>query len=158
MSADLAAADAGTPDRADDDDRYGYEPIGDECLRGAPDPSFDLSGRLTYTVEDGDRVAAQPADALVVASLVGIDDADQALHRPVIDIDVPIRLVPSTTPGHHHLYIDHDVPYHRYLNILDALADAGIVEPGYVAATRRRGMSFVRLPWVAKVDGGGESG
>lgn len=31
------------------------------------------------------------------------------LHAPILDIDVPVDLVPSTTPGHSHLYIDFTV-------------------------------------------------
>lgn len=74
------------------------------------------------------------------------------MHRPVIDIDLPVKVVPSSTPGHHHLFIDAPMEWATYLNLLDAMAAAGIVEPGYVTATRERGYSTVRLPWVRKGD------
>lgn len=66
-------------------------------------------------------------------------------HAPVIDLDVPARLVPSKTPGHSHLYIDHEMEWSVYLELLQALAKNSIVESNYVRFTEARGMSFVRL-------------
>ncbi len=37
-----------------------------------------------------------------------------------------------------------------YVTMLDALAYAGIIEPGYAEASKARGFSAVRLPWVSK--------
>jgi hypothetical protein len=76
----------------------------------------------------------------------------EPLHRPVLDIDLPVTLLPSTTPGHHHLLIDHPLTWSRYLDLLDALAYAGIVERGYVKAARARGHTAVRVPWLRKGD------
>lgn len=77
-------------------------------------------------------------------------NVNEMLHKVVVDIDMPARLVPSSTPGHFHLYIDHKMPWHQYLQLLDALVEAGIVEPGYVKAAERRGFTAVRLPWITK--------
>lgn len=71
-------------------------------------------------------------------------------HRPVIDIDLPVKAVPSSRAGHFHLFIDRAMTWETYLNLLDAMAAAGIVEPNYVSASRERGYSTVRLPWVRK--------
>ncbi len=71
-------------------------------------------------------------------------------HRPVIDIDLPVKVVPSSTPGHFHLFIDKPMEWETYLYLLEAMAEAGIVEPTYVSASRERGYSTVRLPWVRK--------
>lgn len=71
-------------------------------------------------------------------------------HYPVIDLDVPATLVESSTAGHTHLYIEHAVSWEKYVHLLEALADCGIVEHDYVAMSKRRGYSAVRLPWVAK--------
>jgi hypothetical protein len=73
-------------------------------------------------------------------------------HKVVLDIDLPVTVLPSTTPGHHHLFIDHEVAWDDYVNLLEALAACGLVEPGYVNASKQRGYSCVRLPWVKKVD------
>ena len=72
------------------------------------------------------------------------------MHYPVIDLDVPVHLVPSSTPGHSHLYIDKEVSRGQFESILWALTDAGIVEDGYYAMFIKRGRADVRLPWVQK--------
>lgn len=76
--------------------------------------------------------------------------ASGRMHKPVIDLDLPARLVPSSTEGHFHLYIDKKVPWEAYVRLLDAMRDAGLVEAGYVSASKARGFSAVRPPWVRK--------
>ena len=72
-------------------------------------------------------------------------------HYPCIDIDIPVRLVPSSTPGHSHLYVDEPITWDTYKNLLVALADAGIVEEGYLNASLKQGGTTVRMPHVKKV-------
>lgn len=72
------------------------------------------------------------------------------LHRPVLDIDLPAVLIPSSTEGHFHLVIDKLIPWDSYLELLNVLADVGIIESGYVEACEDQGYSSVRLPWVKK--------
>lgn len=133
--------------------------IEDKCEVGAPDPTFDLADRTTWTVKDGERALAPVAAALVVSSqvtpreTVAFDQEPEEgapLHRPAIDIDVPARLIPSSTPGHHHLYLDVDCTWEQYEALLKALNACGIVETGYVLAALERKATFVRLPWVKK--------
>lgn len=71
-------------------------------------------------------------------------------HTVMIDLDIPAHLVPSSTEGHSHLYIDFPMKWEQYTKLLDALAEAGIVEPGYVGASKERGFTSLRLPWVKK--------
>lgn len=72
-------------------------------------------------------------------------------HRPAIDIDVECELIPSSTPGHYHLYFPTvRLTQTQYLRLLDALADASIVERGYADASEARGQSLLRLPGVKK--------
>lgn len=78
-----------------------------------------------------------------------------AEHRPVLDIDLPCKLIESSTPGHYHLFIEHSMFWPDYVELLDALAKAGIVQPGYVNASKERGYTSVRLPWVKKEPTGG---
>lgn len=88
------------------------------------------------------------------ANLVSSESAtNPGLHLPVIDIDFPAKLVPSTTPGHFHLYLDRPVEWDKYLAVLNAMADAGLVEPGYASCSKARGASFVRKPGVKKQPG-----
>lgn len=87
-----------------------------------------------------------PADANVITSQL----LDSDLHAPVIDVDLPMRWVPSSTPGHGHLYIDHPMPAAYMWALIELLAEIGLVEPGYLRASQARGYTSVRLPWVKK--------
>ena len=71
-------------------------------------------------------------------------------HAPVIDLDFPCELIPSSTPGHFHLVIDKKLSWAKYSKLLDALADAGLVEEGYANASLQRGYTSIRLPWVKR--------
>lgn len=89
---------------------------------------------------------ARPQTHNTVTSLT----EDENWQLPVIDLDFPCELVPSSTPGHFHLYINKPTDKTSFLMALDAMAYAGWVEPGYVAASERRGYTVVRKPGVMK--------
>lgn len=72
------------------------------------------------------------------------------MHKPVLDLDMPCKLIPSSTPGHFHLYIDQAMSWDAYRALLHALAAAGLIEQGYLNASLARGHTAVRLPWVQK--------
>jgi hypothetical protein len=98
---------------------------------------------------DGSYDIAEPcaaADATIVTSEV----RSTALHAPVLDVDMPCALVPSSTPGHFHLFIERGLTWHQYRRLLKALGRAGILEPDYVRASLQRRYSAVRVPWVKK--------
>ena len=99
-----------------------------------------------YSANDGE-VVENLMDANVVSSDSRINPD---VHYPVIDLDVPVYLVPSSTPGHSHLYINVGMSFEEYAQILRALTEAGVVEEGYGEASFRRGRSDVRLPWIQK--------
>jgi hypothetical protein len=73
-------------------------------------------------------------------------------HILALDVDYRCKLVPSSTPGHFHLVIDRAMEWHKLVDILNAMAAAGIVESGYAAASIARGQTFLRLPWISKDD------
>lgn len=87
---------------------------------------------------------------LIGSQIYQDDSRGDAMHAVTIDLDVPARLVPSSTPGHSHLYIDVPISWDEYEYILRALADAGILEEGYVKAAIRRKQTYLRPPWVKK--------
>jgi hypothetical protein len=72
------------------------------------------------------------------------------MQKPILDIDFPAWLIPSSRPGHFHLYIDRAIPKDKYLAMVTAMAEAGLVEEGYAGAAERRGYTGVRLPWIKK--------
>lgn len=89
--------------------------------------------------------AAGITDAELIASL----NAD-GKHRPMLDIDFPATVIPSSTEGHCHLYIDKELEWKDYKKLLNVLADLGIIEHGYRGASLARGYSALRLPWIKK--------
>jgi len=71
-------------------------------------------------------------------------------HKVVLDIDLPAKLIPSSTEGHFHLYIDHEIEHDAYMKLLDVMCEVGLLEVGYVRASEERGHTAARLPWVKK--------
>jgi hypothetical protein len=107
--------------------------------RGTTDLMDDGAEVVTSTI-----VETHPVDPF---DLFG---SPEPRHTIMLDLDVPATLIPSTTPGHSHLYIDVPLEWSKYKILLDALAEAGVIELGYASASKARGFSSLRLPWVKK--------
>lgn len=130
-----------------------------ERTGGVVDPDADhelpLDGQVlqtvtnldTYDVVSGRYDTSDPEAAQVITSRTA---ADHRKHKVIIDLDMPAQLIPSSTEGHFHLYIDHEMDWTAYAKLLTALGEAGILEPGYVRASLERELTAVRLPWVKK--------
>ena len=71
-------------------------------------------------------------------------------HAPALDIDFPARLLPSSTAGHFHLYLDTIMYWEDYAKLLRVMAEVGILEQGYVDASLERKMTCLRRPGVVK--------
>lgn len=95
-------------------------------------------------VDDGRKLVAESEANLVSSRLVN------DMHAPALDIDLPCKLIESSTPGHFHLYIEKEITWRRYKVLLTALAEAGIIESGYAQSSIRKGQSFLRKPGVKK--------
>ena len=104
---------------------------------------------------DGDIEEKRPEVAVIEdADIVTSEMTNRpGYHRPVLDIDMAVKVVPSSTAGHFHLFIDKELSWKRYRKLLKALVAAGIIEEGYLGASEERGFTGVRLPWKKK--GGG---
>lgn len=112
---------------------------GMDTQRSSSDPGTPDSEFREPSTED---------DANLVSSL-----CDDGLHRPVLDIDLAARLVPSSTEGHFHLYLDGlALSWEVYEKLLVSLRDAGVLQHGYVNAAIERKATFVRPEWVRKPD------
>lgn len=127
-----------------------WHPMPGQVLMITPDGELDRD----YVHEEGVTSRVPPIEttdldqATTITSK--IEGALGLMHKVVLDIDLPCRLIESSTPGHYHLYIDTPVPWIGYRNLLDALAAAGIIQPGYANASRDRGYTRLRLPWIRK--------
>jgi hypothetical protein len=67
-------------------------------------------------------------------------------HAPILDLDVPHVCVPSTTPGHSHLYLHVPMSRAKWTVLQLVLWWTGIQECGYSVWSIRRGANCVRLP------------
>lgn len=116
---------------------------------------FGKSDQFTTTTKPADTVTADIAKANVITSMVA---EDVTKHKFVVDVDFPVTVIESSTPGHSHLYIDFTMEKDVYFELLAAMVKAGLVEEGYVGASESRGFTSLRLPWVKKDPADYESG
>lgn len=107
--------------------------------RGSDDPELNVEKLIAEVpIDDANSVSSR------------IKDDVFGFHKVVIDLDMDAALIPSTTPGHHHLIIDRALPWPAYKRLLEALKDAGLIEEGFYRAAVERGASWVRTPWTKK--------
>ena len=58
--------------------------------------------------------------------------------------------MPSSTPGHSHLYVDAPMPWRRYKRLLRACMKAGLIEKSWYKASVRSRTTYLRPPWRSK--------
>ena len=104
------------------------------------DSGYDVLDRLDKTTDI--------AEANAITSVIA--DDPEGLHKLILDVDFPVQAIPSTTPGHYHLYIDKALSWDDLEGVFTAMADAGLVERGYARACSDQRFTTVRLPWVKK--------
>lgn len=113
-----------------------------------PHPFYRLSHWADY---EQDRTELEvPADHAIDAHVVSSRIRGTSRHTVMLDLDVPAALIPSSTPGHGHLYIDVPMPWWKYRVLLKVLAWVGVIEPGYYGASVMRKATYLRCPWVKK--------
>lgn len=95
----------------------------------------------------GPIIRSSPDKANLVSSLL----VGRTEHSPVLDLDFECKLIPSSTQGHYHLYLDGiELNWDQYKELLIAFSKAGIISWGYLSASMMRGMTLVRKPGVSK--------
>jgi hypothetical protein len=103
-----------------------------------------ISALVKYRQYEDRQPTAQ--DANVVSShIIGTSK-----HAPILDLDFPHRYVPSTTPGHAHLYLDVPISRWRLFILLWGLYVGGVIEKGTFYWSLRRGGTFMRREGVKK--------
>lgn len=105
---------------------------------------FDDNGEVDSSVNKG-WSENFPREKYEDANLI-LSTTPNGKHKPCIDLDLDCALVPSKTPGHYHLYINHDVQWEDYLNLLSAMNRCGIVQQGFLEAARYRKYTACRVP------------
>lgn len=112
----------------------------------------DYEDDVAHAVDDR-RATTDPdvVEAFSSAHRSTVDNPPETrYHALLLDIDCPAWLLPSSTGGHGHLYVDLEIPDDKLWTFLDAAADIGLVEEGYVSACKARGMTSLRPPWIVK--------
>ncbi len=85
-------------------------------------------------------------DMNCIISLTGEGD-----HFPMLDLDFPATVVPSSTKGHVHLIINGKRLDHlAYKKLLDAFKAAGLLEDGNISRFEQNGFSVLRKPTTRK--------
>lgn len=73
------------------------------------------------------------------------------MHKPVLDIDLPVLLEPSSSPGKFHLIIDKELSANEYDKLINTLVEVGILQKGIKKYQwDKNGFTAVRLPGVMK--------
>lgn len=88
----------------------------------------------------------------VVSSRLGDDEALLRAHMPIVDLDYPHEYVPSSTPGHAHLYLNVEIGRARWICLMLGLWIGGVVSRNYMLWSFRRMANYARQPWVSKAD------
>ncbi len=88
----------------------------------------------------------------IQANVVSSHLGSSGLHAPIIDLDYPHKYIPSTTPGHGHLYLDVPISRWRMFVLLWGLYVGGVIEFGNFWWSLRRGGTFVRRPNIKKTE------
>jgi hypothetical protein len=103
-------------------------------------------------VQDTSVVLGAPLEeANIITSLMDLPNSSgMDMHKIVLDIDHKVTVVESSTAGHSHLYVDVMMPWEHVVKLMEVMAEIGLVEPGYVNASKARGYTAVRLPWISK--------
>ena len=106
-----------------------------------------------YALSEEWQTQVQDVTVSDVATSITKDSTyGQPRHMVLLDIDYEAQLIPSSTPGHYHLYLDvpGGIEHEKYMRLLRALSDAKVIEPGFAQSAISRGFSSLRLPWKSK--------
>lgn len=93
--------------------------------------------------EDANVLYSQKLPEVVVEGL-------DAQHVVALDIDLPMRVVPSTHPGRGHLWINKVLPWSDVTKLLRVLVEVGIVAASYEEHSLRRGYTCLRPAFIDK--------
>lgn len=126
-----------------------------------PVEARDMGGNVTRLRFPGLSARRRPWQKLLAHLVrIGVATDDLKPHRndsayleekaPHIDLVVPVRVLPSSSLGHHHVYMDVEMPWAAYLAMCKMLKNAGLLEPGYLRASDARCMTMLLKPGLTK--------
>lgn len=126
----------------------------EDVMNGEPTHYTPNPALVRYVMTDEDFATRDPSVedpcGNLVTSRLRPDPSHGSAHLPLLDLDYGATLVPSSTPGHFHLYLDQPVAWDKYVAVLDAMVDAGMLQEGFVRHSKRRGFTALRAPGTKK--------
>jgi hypothetical protein len=84
------------------------------------------------------------------ANLISSKMLGRNRHKVILDIDFPAALIPSSTEGHFHLYLDKELSPEDMEKLVTTLWQVGIIADGNYNQWMRSKAQFLRLPWIKK--------
>ncbi len=76
----------------------------------------------------------------------------ETLRSPTVIVRVPVRVTPSSTRGHFHLYIDSEITWPEYSRLLRAMERANILRGKFYVWALERGQTMLFRPGLKKSD------
>lgn len=128
--------------------REAYQSVRHQVLQFAP-----TSETFAALATDSPRRFEEVLDAALTLVPPTAGEGPELRSPWVVPLDVPVFQAPSTHAGHSHLYLDAPLKWGAYVELLDVLAKAKVIEPGYRGASIARGMTCVRRPGIRKLTG-----
>jgi hypothetical protein len=126
--------------------------------RFAPEPELPLFVATNQLVKCENLDSAEyhreninsDTEDLDAANLISSQVTGTTRHRPILDLDFPAALIPSSTEGHFHLYLDKELTHDQMDRLVTTLWELGIIADGNLNQWQRSKRLFLRLPWVRK--------
>jgi len=118
----------------------------------------DYNNRGKYTKgEDGiyrdeaGKEYTQKLEDVEIEDALLISSKSEGGNYVLLDIDFPVQVIPSSSPGKNHLYIDKVLSDEDMDKLLKVLVEVGLVNEGiYDLQWRPSNELTLRLPWVRK--------
>ena len=122
-----------------------------EWVRGNQAYKIDLD-HGTDSATGVQKIKPTPANVGGTANVMSskVTNGGGLFHFPMLDLDIPHMLIPSSTPGHSHLYLSTLLTTGEYRRLLQVLYDVGIIQQGILSQFDQHGATFLRLPDVKK--------
>jgi hypothetical protein len=126
--------------------------------RFAPEPelpAFMVGHELSW-IDDLDKQeyvsenVHKTVDSPDAANLISSKMKGSSKHKVILDLDFEAALLPSSTPGHHHLYLNKELTHDQMEQLLFTLHDVGIIAGGNMNQWMKFKAQFLRLPWIRK--------
>jgi hypothetical protein len=157
MQSDLLASATRSLEHFSDALKAPYEQISEEDIDLDMLPAFAASNEL-YSKTDLDEMqesgetGVDPVGTsdILKANLISSRVTGYRKHRILLDIDHEAALIPSSTEGHYHLYINHLLTDEQMEKLVKVLEEIELIAPGNANQWWRHKALFLRLPWIKK--------